>query len=544
LATLLKAAEGRQDIRFAVACPSWLRRPLAELCDEEGVDAGCFDIIAPAKRPLALVLRERLLAARTKPRRRGALHRLRVRLRRLWAGRVERVTRWAVSRRSPVPILGLGLVAAPAIAVGGVIVLLLRAARRPARRAARLRRSLLRGIALSAIRPVARLIAHPGRESLGLKLFALMEESELALVHALIGQERDIAAWYSPAAFWPDFNRIDAPRLMCVPDLVLTDFPGGFAAIGDSASHESFRRIERAVAAGDQFVTYSQHVKWHTLVGHCGVDPDAIHVIPHGASRLSSLIEISGFADRAAATRRLCRNLLWSSLAKAVGSPDAQRYGGDDVQFLFYASQFRPNKNIVTLLRAYEHLLRQRYCGHKLILTGNPARLAEVGDLIAEHRLTNDVLCLHGLTVQELAACYRLADLAVNPSLSEGGFPFTFCEAVSVGTPVVMARIAVTEEVLTDPALLADTTFDPYDWRDLAARIEWALDHRAALYQRQRDFYDKVLAQRTWADVVDEHLAILDSLAARSSGQRPPSRGACAGGAAARLRDRSRRDVA
>jgi len=47
-----------------------------------------------------------------------------------------------------------------------------------------------------------------------------------------------------------------------------------------------------------------------------------------------------------------------------------------------------------------------------------------------------------------IAACYKLADLAVNPSLSEGGFPFTFTEALSVGTPVVMARIPVTEEII------------------------------------------------------------------------------------------------
>ncbi|MFD2884495.1 glycosyltransferase [Pseudomonas lini] len=69
---------------------------------------------------------------------------------------------------------------------------------------------------------------------------------------------------------------------------------------------------------------------------------------------------------------------------------------------------------------------------------------------ISEHGLQNDVLCLYGLSIQELAACYKLADLAVNPSLSEGGCPFTFTEALSVGTPVVMARIAVTEEILVD----------------------------------------------------------------------------------------------
>jgi glycosyltransferase involved in cell wall biosynthesis len=121
------------------------------------------------------------------------------------------------------------------------------------------------------------------------------------------------------------------------------------------------------------------------------------------------------------------------------------------------------------------------------------------------------VLCLHGLTARELAACYRLAELAVNPSLSEGGCPFTLTEALSVGTPVVMGRIAVTEEVITDPALQDVMLFDPYDWKDMAARIEWALQNREALLTRQLKFYAK-LSQRTWRHVVDEHIAILDRI--------------------------------
>ena len=90
--------------------------------------------------------------------------------------------------------------------------------------------------------------------------------------------------------------------------------------------------------------------------------------------------------------------------------------------------------------------------------------LPEIAQFIHKHNLQNDVLCLHDLSAQELAACYRLADLAVNPSLSEGGCPFTLTEALSVGTPVVMARIAVTEEVVTDPELQSLMLFDPYDW--------------------------------------------------------------------------------
>jgi glycosyltransferase involved in cell wall biosynthesis len=171
-------------------------------------------------------------------------------------------------------------------------------------------------------------------------------------------------------------------------------------------------------------------------------------------------------------------------------------------------------------LRAYDFLLKRRYVGHKLILTGDPKGFLPVADFIAEHNLHEDVLWLHDLTEQELAACYHLADLAVNPSLSEGGCPFTFTEALSVGTPVVMSRIAVTKEVITDTALQDIMLFDGYDWKDMATRIEWALNNKDTLLNKQLAFYEH-LSKRTWRDVVDEHIAILDRISepagARSS---------------------------
>jgi glycosyltransferase involved in cell wall biosynthesis len=121
------------------------------------------------------------------------------------------------------------------------------------------------------------------------------------------------------------------------------------------------------------------------------------------------------------------------------------------------------------------------------------------------------VIFLHGLSVSELAACYKLADLAVNPTLSEGGCPFTFTEALSVGTPVVMSRIPVAEEVLVDSKLQEVTFFDPFDWSDCAKRIEWAVTHRDELLKYQLDVY-AMLCKRTWTDVVAEHVKVLDNI--------------------------------
>jgi hypothetical protein len=71
-----------------------------------------------------------------------------------------------------------------------------------------------------------------------------------------------------------------------------------------------------------------------------------------------------------------------------------------------------------------------------------------------------------------------------------------------------MGKIDVTEEVVDDPDLRAAMLFDPYDWRDMADRIEWGVMNRAELLRKQRPLYER-LATRTQEHVVDDHVLIL-----------------------------------
>jgi glycosyltransferase involved in cell wall biosynthesis len=371
------------------------------------------------------------------------------------------------------------------------------------------------------VRNRLRLRSQPGsdgpRDTLAARLWRTMEENEASLLGRMIEARTDVEAWYSPTAYWPSFHEIALPRLMCVPDVVLNDFPTGFSVLGGTGVEKSFDKLETAIDHGEYFVTYSERVKWETLVRRYGANPESVFVVRHGANRLDDLIRVNGFPDNAAATDRLCRRLLATALQKDVHRTYEGVRLSTGIRFIFYASQFRPNKNIISLLRAYDYLLRRRFVGHKLILTGIPVEADEVSTFIANNNLQQDVLCLHSLNEQELAACYHLADLAVNPSLSEGGCPFTYTEAMSVGTPVVMARIPVTEEVITDSKLQAAMLFDPFDWRDMAERIEYGLRNRDQLRVLQQPFYEQ-LARRSWRNVVDDYVAILSSISTRTEG--------------------------
>ncbi|WP_156435041.1 glycosyltransferase [Bradyrhizobium lablabi] len=508
LAEFLKEAETCPTARFVIACPSWMRKSLDDLLEGVGISPDAFEIIGPKDEPMFLKLYQLYQDYIQRARRQSRVLRLFRILKRQFARNVARAEGLLVTTRSGLLLASLALLALPfvvmalaAIAVSSVAALF--GAVWPKLARSRLFRRYSNA--------VVRVTTQPKASSTTVRLYRLMEEAEARLLLKHINSRKDVSAWYAPTAFWPQFNRIEAPRLTCVPDVVLSESPVGFSSVGGDRFLQNFGLVEATIEGGDHFVTYSEHIKYRTLVERYQISPGAIDVVPHGANRLDDLIAVSGFPDNKAATKAFCVNLFRLALNKAIGTQQAFNFDSGDVEFIFYASQFRPNKNVMTLLRAYEHLLKRCYVGHKLVLTGHPDTLPEIARFIRDRNLQNDVLCLHGLSAQELAACYQLADLAVNPSLSEGGCPFTLTEALSVGTPVVMGRIAVTEEVVTDPDLQSLMLFDPYDWEDMAARIEWALQNKESLLERQLKLYER-LAERSWKTVVNEYVAILDRI--------------------------------
>jgi glycosyltransferase involved in cell wall biosynthesis len=508
LAEFLKEAKSCSTARFVIACPSWTRKSLGDLLEGVGISPDAFEIIGPKDEPMFLKLYQLYQAYKRRTRLQSRILRLFRILKRQYARNLTRAEGLFVTTRSGVLLTSLALLALPFVVMAlAAAVVSSFIAVWPKLRARLNRTRLFRQYS----KVVVRVTTKPQASSTTVRLYRLMEEAEARLLLKHINSRKDVSAWYTPTAFWPHFNHIKAPRLTCVPDVVLSESPVGFSSVGGDRFFQTFGLVEATIEGGDHFVTYSEHIKYRTLVERYQVSPGAIDVVPHGANRLDNLIVISGFPDNEASTDALCVSLFQRALYKAIGTQQAPNFDSGDVEFIFYASQVRPNKNVMTLLRAYEHLLKRRYIGHKLVLTGHPHSLPEIARFIRDRNLQNDVLCLHGLSAQELAACYRLADLAVNPSLSEGGCPFTLTEALSVGTPVVMARIAVTEEIVTEPELQDLMLFDPYDWEDMAARIEWALQNKESLLERQLKLYER-LVERSWKTVVNEYVAILDRI--------------------------------
>lgn len=514
LAAFLKGASDREDVRFVLVCPSWSKEGLEDLFRSEGVSKERFELVSPSKKPMVLRVYEAYIARKKRKRKPGILKRISNGFSAIKKAAVDHVEQQLVTTNSYAGVallfieglflVSLGVLFSPIIILAIIVLLFIKFKFVLKRLTRPFRRHLSRA-------RVA--VGEPKDDAFIFRLYKRMERIESERMLHLIDSLADVKAWYSPTAFWPAFNKIDRPRLMCVPDVVLSDFPVGFSSVGGERFLQTFEDVRRSIQTGQHYVTYSNAIKWDTLVEQYSIRASNVSVIHHAPNMLNQWVTTRGFADLEATSLHYSQTLLASAMRKSSNKNYTVGFANASFKFIFYASQFRPNKNLLMLLRAYEFLLRKKYVSHKLVLTGDPERYPAVKKFIAEHGLENDVLCLHGLTVQELAACYKLADLAVNPSLSEGGCPFTFTEALSVDTPVVMARIAVTEEILNQPELQDTTFFDPFEWEDMACRIEWALSHREELLTLQKNIYQSLI-QRTWTDVVNEHITVLEAISA------------------------------
>jgi glycosyltransferase involved in cell wall biosynthesis len=517
LAAFLKGAGHREDVSFVLVCPSWSKEGLEDLFRSEGVSQERFELVSPSKKPMVLRVYESYLARKKRKRKPGIFKRLSNGIALIKRAAIDHVEQQLVTTNSysglallfmeGLLLAGLALLLSPLIILALIVLFFIKFKFVFKRLTRPFRRHLSRARGA---------VGEPKDDAFIFRLYKRMERIESERMLHLIDNLADVKAWYSPTAFWPAFNKINRPRLMCVPDVVLSDFPVGFSSVGGERFLQTYEDVRRSIQTGQHYVTYSSAIKWDTLVEQYSIRASDVSVIHHAPNMLNQWVTTRGFADLEATSLHYSQTLLGSAMRKSSNKNYTVGFANTSFKFMFYASQFRPNKNLLMLLRAYEFLLRKKYISHKLILTGDPERFPEVKKFITEHGLENDVLCLHGLTVQELAACYKLADLAVNPSLSEGGCPFTFTEALSVNTPVVMARIPVTEEILNQSELQDTTFFDPYDWEDMVRRIEWALSHRDALLALQKKIYQS-LVSRTWTDVVNEHITVLESISTGGS---------------------------
>jgi len=146
-----------------------------------------------------------------------------------------------------------------------------------------------------------------------------------------------------------------------------------------------------------------------------------------------------------------------------------ERYQLQD-QFVLYAGNVKPHKNLERLIDAFEMVRRRGLDNLKLVLIGDDiSRYAVLRRAVHRHQLHNYVRFLGYMPEETLAAMYRLASVFVFPSLYEG-FGLPPLEAMASGTPVVTSNVSSLPEVAGNAAMLVDP-LDPAMIGDAIHRV-------------------------------------------------------------------------
>ena len=181
-------------------------------------------------------------------------------------------------------------------------------------------------------------------------------------------------------------------------------------------------------------------------------------------------------------------------------------------KYIFYPTQIRPYKNVITLLKAIK-ILQSKGIYLQLVLTAD-SNLKEDNKAYVyanENNLLNDIIFSGSVSEINLYSLYQYAEIMVSPSLFEGGFPLQALEALFMNTPVLMARIPVTLERLRhegiDPENCGLKLFEPEDEHDLANKMIDILINKKIILQEQQKVGDKLLSY-TWDDVSKQYYKI------------------------------------
>ena len=143
------------------------------------------------------------------------------------------------------------------------------------------------------------------------------------------------------------------------------------------------------------------------------------------------------------------------------GQPPIPDWDGEP--FLLCVAQHRRNKNITTLIRAFDRLRRFGWikAGWKLQVVGiRGPETSRLHRLVRAHGLDGSVRFLEGLSEPDMQWCYRNCEVLVAPSLTEG-FGLPVAEGLLAGCRVVCSDIPAHREIAEGQCRFVDLRDKP-----------------------------------------------------------------------------------
>lgn len=341
--------------------------------------------------------------------------------------------------------------------------------------------------------------------------FTLHSPRDHAVAAEDMEQLVDFANDHVPVKGWisifPTFHyarRLKAPLTVIFPDAIpkiFHEFSDVWKANGNHVNWE--RLVREMLSRADRLVTFSRHVRDEQLDKIFGIPPSKVVVVPHAPPDLASALPFVRDRAGSSESRSEAADLLRSH-ALDRGWDYLRNYPFEDVPYVAVSTQDRVTKNIRLILDAVLRLIRHERRNLKIFSTAGLHYGADWTNLpssVEQAHAHRDLIAVPDLPREQHAALFHCAAVAVHASIFEGGHaPFPFYEAVSVGTPCLMAMGPHVAELIEEEPGLAEFTFDPNDADGLAAMIMDVIDRRAEVLAAQRAIYER-LRRRSWADV-------------------------------------------
>jgi glycosyltransferase involved in cell wall biosynthesis len=148
--------------------------------------------------------------------------------------------------------------------------------------------------------------------------------------------------------------------------------------------------------------------------------------------------------------------VIYNAIDDRFGQPPAaddvmrvrERYQLND-EFVLYAGNIKPHKNVERLIEAFHQLRRDRFEHLKLLIIGDEiTKYATLRRAVHRYKLHKHVRFLGFVPDSTLAVLYRLAAVFVFPSLYEGLLPLL---GPWPGTPVVTSNVSSLPETAATP---------------------------------------------------------------------------------------------
>jgi glycosyltransferase involved in cell wall biosynthesis len=175
--------------------------------------------------------------------------------------------------------------------------------------------------------------------------------------------------------------------------------------------------------------------------------------------------------------------------------------------YLLYVGTIEPRKNLLTLIRAYDELLRTTTRRPQLALCGGRGWLCdEVFKLVEDLKLQDQVRFTGYVDDADLPALYSAAEAFLYPSFYEG-FGLPPLEAMACGTPVITSDVTSLPEVVGKAGL----THAPNDARALTEAIVKLLVDETAREHFKREGL-KQAAKFSWERAARETQSIYNEV--------------------------------